>query len=243
MAVQTSSRGFDLKTQWWRVGGILGIGWIILFIVGGFIIQGDAPSRDDSIEEIREYWTEDGETYLLGDYLIALGFTVFFLPYLIILRRVLGSVAGWPELLARIALFGGVIAIIWGGVAGFFWGTLALSTADNPEIDDSALRLMMEIDVYAFAGLVFPLSIFLGAAGLSIALSGVMWRWLGIVAVIAAALGLVSGAWPIDGDEEGALASVGIAAFLGSLLFVLISSIALLMRTETPPLVDETTST
>lgn len=61
-------------TQWWRLGGILGIGFIILFFVGGFALQGESPSYDDPITEVREYFTEDGDQYLIGDYILGLGF-------------------------------------------------------------------------------------------------------------------------------------------------------------------------
>ena len=230
-----SDTGATFWNQWWRVGGLLGIGWIVLFIIGGFILQGETPSRDDDIAEIREYFTDDAEMYLAGDYLIGLGFTLFFLPFLVILRRVLGVAAGWPNIFARVALLAGVIALIWGGIAGFFWGTLAVGAAEHEEIDDSAVRLLMEIDVYAFAGLQLPVGVFMLATGLSIWLGRTLsWRWIGIVAIIGGILALIGAAWPIDGDEEGALAIPGFIGFLLILISVLLISINLLLTKIEP---------
>lgn len=229
-----SETGTPFWNQWWRLGGVAGILWLVLFIIGGFVLQGDTPSRDDDIAEIREYFTDDAETYLLGDYLIGLGFTLGFVPYIVILRRVLGGGLNLSGILSRIAFVAGIITVIWGAAAGFFWGTLAIGAAENEEVDDSAIRLVMEMDVYAFAGLVFPISLFLLAAGLSLWLSGVLLRWLGLIGIIGGVAGFISAVWPVDGDEEGVLAGIGILTFLGALIFVLATSIALLLKKEAP---------
>ncbi|MDQ3738244.1 MAG: hypothetical protein M3337_03650 [Actinomycetota bacterium] len=181
---------------------------------------------------VRQYFVDDGGRYLLGDYLLGIAFTLFFLPFVVILRQVLAAQGGWPELLARVSLYAGVIAVVWGGIGGFFWGALALG-ADNPEVDDSSVRILMELSTYAFAGLLFPIGLFMGAAGLSIWLSGVLWRWLGIVGIIGFLGSYIGAAWPIDGDEEGPLAAIGfVGGFLGIMIFVLITSINLLMKRD-----------
>ena len=232
MTAEATPRGTVRTVDWGRVGGICGIGWIVLFFVGAMILQGDTPVRDDSVEEIRRYFSDDGDTYLVGDYLLGIAFMIFFLPFIIVLRRVLAAAGGWAELLARVSFYAGVTAIIWGGIAGFAWGALAIG-ADNPEMDDSAVRTLMELDAYAFSGLLFPIGLFMGAAGLSIWISGVLWRWLGIIGIIGFVGSYIGAAWPIDGDDEGAVAAIGIIGFVGIGLFVLIASIGMLMKRET----------
>ena len=236
MDVQRTSSQRPLE-QWWRVGGILGIAWLVLFLIGGFILQSDAPERSDSVAQIRQYFVDDGDTYLLGDYLIGVGFTLGFLPFLIILRRVLESSLSWAALLARISLFAGVLAVIWGGAASTFWGALATGAAGNAEVDDSSVRTLMELNIYSFAGLLFPIGLFLGAAGASIWLSGILWRWLGIIGLVGFLCCIVGAAWPIDGDEEGALAVIGLIGLMVMLIFVLLVSINLLMLRVRPTLV------
>jgi len=111
-----------LWRQWRRMGGVFGIGWVILFFIGGFALQGDSPSRTDSIESIRQYFTDDGDIYLAGDFLLGIAFIFFFLPFVVTLRWVLGSGEGWPPIWSWLSVVGGVIATIWGGIAGVFWG-------------------------------------------------------------------------------------------------------------------------
>jgi hypothetical protein len=222
------------KDQWWRVGGALGLAWTVLFIIGAILIQGGTPSRDDSTAEIRQYFTDDADAYLLGDYLVGVAFILFFLPFLVILSRLLREGGGWADLLARVALFAGIAAVIWGGVAGFAWGTLAIGAAGNPEVDDSVVRTLMEMDTYAFTGLALPVGLFMGATGLSIWLSGVLWRWLGIIGIVFSVAAFIGALWPVDGDEEGALAAIGGIALIGISLFILLISIGLLMAKRRP---------
>jgi hypothetical protein len=79
------------------------------------------------------------------------------------------------------------------------------------------------------------LALFIGSAGFVILRTGVLWRWLGAVAVLAAILLLVGAAWPIDGDEEGAVATFGFIGYPVMLLFILVSSVRMIMMGEPPP--------
>jgi hypothetical protein len=228
-----SETGTPFWRQWWRVGGIFGLIWVVLFIVGAIVLQGETPSHDDSAAEIREYFVDDSEIYLVGDYLTGLGFILGLLPFFVVLRRVLGTAGDWAGLLSRIALFAGALAIVYGGAMATMWGTLAF-IADNPEVDDSTVVALFETNIFAGAALSMFISLFLLSAGLSIWLSGVIWRWVGPVAVILAILGFIGGAWPIDGDPEGALGALSFAPFVGVALFVLVVSIALLLKKDLP---------
>ena len=80
-----------LFAQWWRIGGICGIVLVVLFVVGAIVLQGDTPTYDQSAAEIREFWADDGQRYLIGDYLIGIGFVIFFLAFLSALRGLLGG--------------------------------------------------------------------------------------------------------------------------------------------------------
>ena len=218
--------------QWWRVGGAFGIAFVILNIVG-IVVQGDTPMRDDSIEEIRAYFQDDGDMYALGDYLTGIAILFFFLPYLVTLRWVLGSGEGWPPIWSWMTVVGGLVTVALGGAGALAFGTLALS-ADNPEVDDSSVRLMVEMSTYAFALFSLGMGLFLGSASVVILRTGVMWRWLGGLGLLIAILLIVGAAWPIDGDEEGPLAVLGFIGAPASLLFILISSINMIIRSEEP---------
>ena len=97
MDASTSGRN-RIWPYWWRFGGLDGIIWAVLFIIGAFVLQGDSPSRTDSIESIRQYWIDDGTRYLVGDFLISVAFMIFFTPYLIALRWFVGRGEGWPPI-------------------------------------------------------------------------------------------------------------------------------------------------
>jgi hypothetical protein len=219
--------------QWWRVGGAFGIGFAALFVIGAIIIQGEPPMRDDSIQEIRKYFADDGTKYLVGDYMTSIGFVLFFLPYLVTLRWVLGSGEGWPPIWSWLTVVGGLIMVALGGAGAMAFGTLAIS-ADNKEIDDSSIRLFMEMNSYAFNLFSFGMALFVGSASVVILRTRVLWRWLPLLGFVAAIL-LVSGAsWPIDGDENGPLAVPGFIGAILTLLFVILSSINLLVLKEEP---------
>jgi hypothetical protein len=222
-----------LWRQWWKVGGVFGIIFVVLFIIGPVFLSGETPSRDDSIEDIRAYFTDDGEIYLASDFIGGIAFVLFFLPYLVTLRWVLGSGEGWPPIWSWLTVIGGVLAVALGGTASVFWGALAIS-ASNPEVDDAAVRTLMELDTYAFTFWAFPLALFAASASLVILRTGVLWRWLAVIGLLSAILVIIGAAWPIDGDEEGALAIPGFIGFPGMALFVLISSINMIMLKEEP---------
>ncbi|MEX0682086.1 MAG: DUF4386 family protein [Dehalococcoidia bacterium] len=222
-----------MMAQWWRLGGIAGIAWIVVFVVS-IVLQGESPSRDDSIEDIRQYFSDDGDMYLVGDWLIGVAFFFFFLPYAVVLSYMVRRDDGMPPILANLVVIGAVTATVFGGVASIPWGALAIGAAENPEVDDSAIRTLMELDTYGFTLSQLPIGLFLAASSLAIWRTGALWRWLGLLGGLAAILLVVGAAWTIDGDEEGGIAILGFIGFPGTLLFILISSVGMIMR-KTPP--------
>ena len=223
-----------LSRQWWRVGGIFGIGFVILFLIGGIFLTGDTPQRDDSIEDIRKFFADDGEMYLVGDYMTGIAFVFFFLPYLVTLRWVLGSGEGWPPIWSWLTVIGGVSMLLIGGTSAVFFGALAISEGNPDVIDDASVRLLMEMSTYAFTGFSLTMGLFVASASLVVLRTGVLWRWLAALGFLAAVFLVVGSAWPIDGDEEGALAILGFIGAPLTLLWILISSIAMLMMKEEP---------
>jgi hypothetical protein len=225
-----SQRSWD---NWWRAGGVFGLIFVILFIIGGIGLAGDTPTRDDSIEEIRAYFQDDGDIYLIGDYISGLAFVFFFIPYLVILRWVLGSREGWPALGSWLTVLGGVLMVALGGAGAMTFGTLALS-ADNSEIDDSSVRLLVEMNSYAFSLFAYGMALFTASASIVVLRTGVLWRWLAAIGLLAAVLLIIGASWPIDGDEEGALAIPGFIGAPLTLLWIIISSVNLLLMKEEP---------
>lgn len=123
------------------------------------MLQGDTPVRSDSVESIRQYFVDDGTKYLVGDFMIGIAFFIFFIPYLIALRWFLGSAEGTPAIWSWMAFAGGLLSTVLGFVSGIFWGALALGLEDNPEMDDSTIRLMMDLNAIGFAGAMIAIAL------------------------------------------------------------------------------------
>jgi hypothetical protein len=211
-----------------------GLIFVVLFFIGGPILQGDFPMRGDDAETIRQYWVESGHDYLIGDYIVAIAFVFLFLPYAIGLRWVLGSAEGSPAIWSWMCFSGAILALASGIAASGIAGGLAVGLEDNPDLDDATLVFLTDVGSYANNFFAFGLALFVGSAGFVIVRSGVLWRLLGAVGLIAAVLLVIGNAWALDGDPEGTVGSVGIIGFPLTFLFVIVSSIALLMKSEEP---------
>lgn len=221
--------------QWWRLAGASGICWLVLFIVGAFVIQGDSPDSTQTIAEIKSYWASDAGKYLASDFIISVAFVFFFVPFFVGLRWVLGSTEDGPPFLSWIMTVGGIAILCLGGAAGGFEGSLAVAAKNNITIDDSTTLALVLASSYAFAVGQLAIALFLGSAGLLVVRSGIIWRWSGFIALIGAPFLIVGAAWPIDGDEHGVFGGIGLFGFLFVMIWILITSIALIMRKEPPP--------
>jgi hypothetical protein len=221
-------------SQWWRVGGVLGIAFVLVVIIGGAVVQGETPVFDDPIDEIRAYFDDDGTRYLVGDYIIGLAFIFLFLPFVTILRGLLSWVEGAPNILSWLAFIGGLSTALLGAAAGISWGALALGAAADPEVEDSSVRTLMYMDAYAFSALSLTIALFVLAASILIFRTGVLWRWLSFLGLVVAILGVIGAAWPIEGESEGALEIIGFLGFLGLALWVLLVSVNMLTKRELP---------
>jgi hypothetical protein len=231
-------------TQWWRLGGLLGIAFIVIFIIGGFVLQGETPTYTDDLAEIRAYWEEDGETYLIGDYLIGLAVLLLFLPFLGALRSLLGLYEGGSQLWSRTAYAAGILFIAFVAGAAASWTALAFA-AD--ELEDESIRLLMYFDIAAWNATPFPIGTMLLAVSLVIWQTGVLWKWLAILGFVVGIAALISPLSIVEGDvEDGAFAIAGFISFLGFAIWLLATSIGMLMKRDvlvpSPPAAGRTTT-
>jgi hypothetical protein len=93
----------------------------------------------------------------------------------------------------------------------------------------------MDISAFTFSVFILGFGLFVGSAGFVIVRTGVLWRLLGALGLLVAALLIIGAAWPIEGDDEGVLATFGFIGLPLLLLFILISSIGMILRKEPPP--------
>ena len=222
-----------LFNNWWRVGGIAGILYLILFFAG-FGLTGEAPTFDEPVDEIRDWFADNGEQYLVGDYLTGLAFVLFFLPFLASLRGLLARVEGEPAVWSWVAFSGGLALLIIGGIASLFWATLAYGFGVAENADEETVRTLMYLDVAGFAMLPLGFVPFVLGASLVILRTGVLWRWLSFVGLIVAVFSIIAGASTLTSDPDGALGGVGFIGFIGLPIWILLVSINMILKREAP---------
>src|SRR6266480_5940834 len=96
---------------WTQLGGLAGVVGVVLFVIG-ILMQGDVPGVNDSAEEVRTWFDDNGQRYLVADYLIGIAVIFGLLPFLVTLRNFLaraeGAMSFWPQL----AFLGGIFFLI-----------------------------------------------------------------------------------------------------------------------------------
>ncbi len=163
--------------SWWRLGGMLGIAFVVVWLLK-MVGTGVTPPYDDPIGEIRDYWEDDGRRYLVVQYFGLLSMVIFLLPYMVALTTLLGRAEKGARLWSNVSLAGGVCFVAITIAINSIWTALALG-AD--EITDDGMRTLMYLDAAAFYIGVFPFAVFVAAGSLVIVATGAMRRWLGYV--------------------------------------------------------------
>jgi hypothetical protein len=219
-----------LWAEWWRIGGVCGILFVITFIVGA-IVGGAPPDYTDSAEEIRDWFGKNGGRYLFGDHITGVAFVLFFLPFLSSLRGVLGLAEGGSGMWSRVAFAGGFATLILGGAASFFWGALAFGLDVRQDgLNDESIRTLMYLDHFAFTTTVLGTIPFSLATSLVILQTGVLWRWLSIPGFALFVAALITPLSILSGDVESPLGLLGFIAFIVLAAWILLLSIAMIMK-------------
>lgn len=226
-----------LSGQWWRVGGGFGIAFIILYIIS-VILHGNVPVYDDPIEDIRAFWVDEGQTFLVGEVLLAIAFFLLFLPFVVVLRELLGRAEGSAQIISRVALSAAIISIALAATGAAFWGTLAFGDFAETASDD-VIRTFMVIDILAFTTYRVALGAFVLAASLVMLGTGVLWKWLGALGIVDAIFLVVSRFGLLSANPESAPDIMGFLATIGFGLWLLLTSIGMIMRKEEPARQEE----
>jgi hypothetical protein len=203
----------------------------VLFAVGAIVLQGEPPAYDASLAEVRQFFTDHGTRFLVGDYIAGLGFLLLFLPFVVGLRSLLGTVEGGPQIGSRLVLVGGLATVLVGDTAAVFQDALALG-ASNPELQDTTVRAFLYANAVAIAAIGLPAALFTFAAAAVIWTTAVLWRWLAVVGALAGVLLAVGAAFPLGSDPTGPLWAIRFVGFIGLAVFVVAASIGMLRRTD-----------
>jgi hypothetical protein len=213
-----------------RLGGFLGIGFIVLFVVS-ILVQGDTPMSNDSADEIRSFFTDNRDQFLIADFVTGIALIFLFLPFAACLRSILADAEGEPGVCSRLFYAGAILTLAIGGSASIGQCALAMGASD-PAIDDSGIKLMAYASDYGFAAIGLGFGLTALSAGILMVMTGVVARWVGYLGLVCAAINVIGAAWVIDGDPEGVLSFFSIVGFLVFGLWVLGISVMLLRRPQ-----------
>ena len=166
--------------KWWRVGGLMGVLFLVVFFVGASV-QGESVAFDDPVDEIRGWFADNGEQHLVGNYLIVLAFVLFFIPFLASLRGLLAGAEGEPAVWSWVAFSGGLALVLIGFVASLFRGTLAYAFGVAEGGDRETIRTLMYLNHLGEATFVLAFVPFVLGSSLVIARTAVLWRWLALL--------------------------------------------------------------
>lgn len=218
--------------QWWRLGGLAAILFVVVFVVG-VALQDAPPLVDDPVDEIREDWVQGGQQYLVAAYVLGLGFVFFYIPFMLVLRSLLGRAEGGIELWARASFVGAFTTLLWGIWSGMFWGALAFGDF-AATASDQTLRTLSTLDYYAVSGMPFAFAVLIGASSIVIARTGVLWRWLAYLGALEALLSLLAPLAILSAGTDSFFDVVYLIAFIGFALWILLVGLAMVSKRDEP---------
>jgi hypothetical protein len=219
-----------LFEQWWRLGGICGILFIVTFIIGS-VVQGSTPSYGDATADVRSYFVDHGNKYLAGDFIYGLAVLLFFFPFASALRSLLGVAEAGVQMWSRLVFAGAVLFLAIAAAGGAMWTTLAFGNFAQTA-NDETINLLMALDVGSWHFIGAALFLLSSPAGLVIWQTKVLPTWLAALSLIYGVLALISLlAILADNPDDSVLGFIG---FLGGAFWILITSIAMIMKKEAP---------
>ena len=188
-----------------------------LLAIASFMVGGDTPSPgDDSAREIVEFYVDNESSLVISGLLAGLAATllVFFGAYL---RRVLSEAEGGRGILPTV-LFGGSIIVAMGLAIDATIIFALVDTADD--IDPAAVQALSALYNNDYVPFAVGSQIFLLAMGISVLGSGVLPKWMGVIAILLAV---------------AAVTPIGFVSFIGWGILILISSVMLALRARAVP--------
>jgi hypothetical protein len=218
---------------WLRLAGLAGICHVVLFVGLGAAIASQAPLLDDSPDEIREWFADNGTAVSLFTWLgPAVG--ILLVIFGVGLRHLLASTdvdRGTGGLWSRLSWTGVVVQFAASLVGLAIWGVLAQDPVIE-EISDGALLAFSAFDsIVFFVCMAWASTLFYGAAAVVIVRSTAIPTWTGALAGLAAVATPIGGLWIItDGDPAGPVAGISFIGALAGMVFVLATSVSMLRQ-------------
>jgi hypothetical protein len=185
-------------------------------VVGAFLVGGETPDTDDSLQKITSFYTENDDDQQLGGALLAYA-AVFFLIFAATLRSVLRRAEGDTGGASALSFAGAIIFAA--GLATFAAISFTVGSAAN-DVEPQALQALHVLNNEMFFIAAVGLGVFLLGTGVAILKGAALPKWFGWLTV---ALGVI------------AITPIGWIAFLGMGLWLLIAAALLWVTPEKAP--------
>ena len=220
------------ETKWERYGAGAGIAFVVLMAVGTFIVP-MAPHIDASTARITGYVADHRHALLtstrLGSFAV-----LAFLWFLGHLRHVLQRSESGAEALSPMVYGAGLATAVMGMMASLPMGTLAfMAGRPGDPTNAAAIRLLFDLNWMLGALTGLAAGLFLVAGSVAMIRREMVSPNLGWMGMVFAALLWISSAGDmyVHSYSRG-LDVVGLIGFLGFLLWVLASSVAMYQHPE-----------
>jgi hypothetical protein len=210
-----------------RSGAAAGIAFVVLLIVA-LATQPSAPDLDAPAREVAGYYTDerDGIQLTIALISVALALYVWFLSSL---RGLLGAAEGGTGSLSALVFGSGLVTVAGLVVAGTFTAVAAF----RPEETSAQLtRALNDAGLIGFGVVAPAFAVFFLATALVVLRTAVLPAWLGWLAVLGAATGVLSlGNLFEDSGTFSADGFLGFTlGFIVWLVWVLAASVTMLLR-------------
>lgn len=211
-----------------KLTAALGLAWIVLFAVGGPVLQGRPPTPETSIAVLRAAFQMHGTRYLAGDFIAGCGFALCLLPFAAFLPYALTDRP--HPVWSRLTTAAAVALTVTGGVATSFLDAVAIGHG-GAALNDSVLTALLQANAAGIALIGLPAAVF--ATSAAVLLWQAAARGAAIVGWLAVPLLIIGAAAPLN-PAGGPLWTIRFAGFAVLVVFVLTTSITLLTRPTTP---------
>jgi hypothetical protein len=210
-----------------RVGAVAGVVTVVLLVLL-VTLMANLPAPNKPIADIARSAANNRDGLLLGTYLGALGsgaLMIFGTAVAARLRGAEGHTGSWWILALAGATAAGAIGFVSSAL------TIVLVRAVGHGVSGGVLWLAYGGEHWIGVLTGIPLAVFLLGAALGARAGGALPRWIGVSALIVAAL-MVAGAGSVVGDETdgGPLGMVLVLAYLGLFVWMVGVSVVLWRR-------------
>jgi hypothetical protein len=214
-----------------RVAGIAGLVFVVALLVSFLALTPSGMPKVNDAPLKWASWVADHRSRLqVANYVAGIGF-VGLLFFTAALSNVFARIEGPLRGPSTLIVVGGATAVAVGAFGGTMSAVLDFRT--TPASDLGVVRALVDAERLAFTLISFPAAVLLAGGGISTLRSGVLPRWSGWLALVAAVLSLAGGGVQAAHgtfSEKGVFGGIGFASFILLLVWVLVGAVVLLMH-------------